>query len=61
LLSRSLRSLTFSSPVGLACSNSCINRVVLNLFKYEMRKLLRNEYLLSQGVYAEFSLWSCHE
>jgi hypothetical protein len=26
-----------------------------------MRKLLRNEYSLSQGVYAEFSLWSCDE
>jgi hypothetical protein len=25
--------LTSSSPVGLACSNSDINRVVLNLFK----------------------------
>jgi hypothetical protein len=33
----------------------------MNLFKYEMRKLLRNEYSLSHGVYAEFSLWSCHE
>jgi hypothetical protein len=61
LLSKSPRSLTFSSPLGLACSNNCINKVVLNLFKYEMRKLLRNDYSLSQGVYAEFSLWSCHE
>jgi hypothetical protein len=61
MLSRSPRSLTSSSPVGLACSNNCINRFVLNLFKYEMRELLRNEYSLSLGVYAVFSLWSCHE
>jgi hypothetical protein len=33
----------------------------MNLFNYEMRKFLRNEYSLSQDVYAEFSLWSCHE